>query len=73
MVIMQIKNHTNIVQQMYSKQRNEKIKNELIQKKTCLIRNLCSIKNPALIKQFAITELNMKKVALHQIKTVTNT
>ena len=70
-VFLHIRNHTNIVRELYRKQRNEKIRDELLQKKTTAIRTLYSLKNPSLIKQFAVEQLNMKKVAFDQIKTVT--
>jgi hypothetical protein len=70
MALLQIKNHTNIVRQLYRKQRNEKIKEDLVQKKAAMLRSLYALKNPAAIKQFATEELNMHNVSLHQIKTV---
>jgi hypothetical protein len=71
MILLQIKNHTNIVQLQYRKQRNEKIKEELSQKKAAALRSLYALKNPATIKKFATEELNMQKICLQQIKTVT--
>ena len=70
-VLLQIKHHTNVVRQLYRKQRNEKIKEELTQKKAAALRNLYTLKNPSSIKQFATEQLHMQKVALNQIKTVT--
>jgi hypothetical protein len=70
MVLLQIKNHTNIVQQQYRKQRNDKLKEELLQKKAAALRSLYALKNPTAIKQFATKELNMQTVCLQQIKTV---
>ena len=72
MVFLHIKKHANIVRQMYRKQRNEKIKEELMQKKSSTLRSLYTLKNPSSIKQFATEQLNMQKVCLHQIKTVTS-
>ena len=72
MVLLQIKNHTNVVQQQYRNQRNKKMKEELQQKKAATLRSLYALKNPASIKQFAIEKLAMQKIALNQIKTVTN-
>lgn len=69
-VFFHIHNHTNIVRQLYRKQRNEKIKEELLQKKATATRTLYTLKNPSSIKQFACEQLNMQKIALHQIKTV---
>ena len=70
-VFLHIHNHTNIVRQLYRKQRNEKMKEELLQKKAAAMRTLYTLKNPSSIKQFAAEQLNMQKIALNQIKTVT--
>jgi hypothetical protein len=70
--VLHIKNHTAIVRQLYQKQRNEKTKEALIQKRDGVLRNLYTLKNPSSIKQFATEQLNMHKVCLHQIKTVTS-
>jgi hypothetical protein len=72
MVILQIKKHTSMIGQLYQKQRNEKVKEELIQKKADVMRQLYTLKNPASIKQFAIHELHMQKIALNQIVTATH-
>jgi hypothetical protein len=67
---MQINNHARIVRQRYTKQRNEKIKKDLLAKKTAATRNLCVCKNHAYIKKYAITHLHMQPIALSQIKSV---
>jgi cell division protein FtsL len=72
MVLLQIQHHTNVVQQQYRKQRNDKLKEELLQKKAAALRSLYALKNPATIKQFATEELKMQTVSLQQIKTVSN-
>lgn len=59
------------MRQLYGKQRNEKLKEELLQKKASAMQALYILKNPAAIKQFATEQLNMQKIALSQIKTVT--
>ncbi len=69
-VFAHIQNHTNAVRQLYLKQRNEKMKEELLKKKATAIRMLYTLKNPATVKEFAVTQLNMQKIALHQIKMV---
>lgn len=69
MLILQIKKHTYMIGQLYQKQRNEKIKEELLQKKADTMRELYALANPAAIKQFAINQLHMQKVALNQITT----
>jgi hypothetical protein len=73
MILLQIKHHTNVVQELYRKQRNEKIKEELLQKKAAATRGLYALKNPTAIKQFVTEQLKMQKICLHQIKTVTKT
>lgn len=70
MVLLQIQHHTNVVRQQYRKQRNERLKEELVQKKATALRSLYALKNPAAIKQFATEELKMQKICLQQIKTV---
>jgi hypothetical protein len=70
MVLIHINNHTRIVRQQYAKQRNEKIKEDLLTQKSMNIRNLCSCKNHSEIKKYATTQLYMKPIALSQIKTV---
>ena len=69
-VFLHIHNNTNITRQLYRKQRNEKTKEELLQKKAAAIRTLYAMKNPSSIKQFATEQLAMQKIALNQIKTV---
>ena len=69
-VFLHIHNHTNIVRELYRKQRYEKIKEELLQKKAAALRTLYILKNPSTIKQFATEQLNMQKITINQIKTV---
>lgn len=70
MIILQIKKHTNMIGQLYQKQRNEKIKEELLNKKAAAMREFYELKNPTAIKKFAINELQMKKVELKQVISV---
>ncbi len=71
MIFLHIQNHTNIIRQLYRKQRNEKSIDVLKQKKAYALRTLYSFKNPVSIKEYAVSELHMQKIDLQQIKTVT--
>lgn len=68
MVFFHIQKHVNVVQELYRKQRNEKIKEECMAAKALLIKELCMYKNPLLIKNFAQQELHMQSIELKKIK-----
>ena len=67
-VFLQIHRHSLFIKVSYEKQRQEKIKTELAQKKQNLIHELYSLKDRGAIKKFAEAELGMHKVKLNQIK-----
>jgi len=70
MILIHINNHTRITRKQYEKQRNEKIKEELITQKSATIRSLCLSKNHSDIKKYAATHLHMKPIALSHINSV---
>lgn len=69
-IFLQIYKQSNFVKISYKKQRLEKEKETLIQKKDNLNQQLLEIKNPNLIKDYATKNLNMKKIGINQIKKV---
>lgn len=67
-IFLQIHKQSSFVELSYKKQKNEKVKQELLEKKNSLIQQWYLVQNRASIKQYAQQELGMKKIALHQIK-----
>ena len=71
-IVLLIYKQSKIIEISYQKQRNEKTKDRLFQKKSDLIQKLYEIKNHSKIKQYAAEELKMKKVGLSQIKKISD-
>lgn len=69
-IFLQIHKQSFIVQLTYEKQKNEKIKEELLEKKNQLTQQWYILQNRTSIKQYAEKELGMKKVAFKQIKNL---
>ena len=67
-IFLQIHKQSYLVELSYKKQKNEKIKQELVEKKNNLTQQWYMVQNRASIKKYAQEELGMKKIALHQIK-----
>lgn len=66
-----IHTQSRIIKLSYDKQKNEKTKNNLIQRKQELKQMLCATHNYGVVKQFAL-EKNMKQITLSQIKKIDN-
>lgn len=61
------------IKQSFAKQKNERLLENLLQKKQSLVNQLHVLKNHSTIKAFAQKKLHMKPVCLHQIKRVAQT
>jgi hypothetical protein len=70
MIMVHLHKYSMIIGHVYLQQRNEKIKEELVQKKAALLRQLYILKNPVVIKQFVIERLNMQNIALQKVKRI---
>ncbi len=71
-IFLQIYKQTYFVRLSYQKQRLEKERDEILQKKSLLTHQLYELKNPNSIKKFAIENLKMQKTKLNQIKKLSN-
>jgi hypothetical protein len=71
-ILLHIYNYSQIIEQQYKKQRLLKAKEELMQKKSFCIKQLYTLKNPSVIKQYASQELHMQKISLNQIRAVSD-
>lgn len=71
-IFLQIYKQSNFVKLSFEKQRIEKEKEQLLQKKDSITQQLYILKNPANIKEFATRNLKMQKVKLNQIKNFTD-
>jgi len=69
-IFLQIHKQSILVKLYYEKQRLEKEKEQLNQKKNNLTQQLYELKNPKNITQYAIDNLDMKKIKLNQIKKI---
>ena len=67
---MQIHKQSHIVKSYYSKQRLDKEKEELFQKKNLLTQQLYELKNPTNIMNYAIEKMDMQKIKLNQTKKI---
>lgn len=70
-IFLQIHKQSSLVKLYYEKQRLEKEKEQLIQKKNSLTQQLYELKDPNNIMKYCADKLNMKKVKLNQIKKIT--
>lgn len=64
--------NSNVVKQIYRKQHQEKLKEELLHKKQQLTHELYIIQQRSQIRKFAQEKLNMVDVSLNQIKKISN-
>jgi len=69
-VFVQIHQYSQTIKVSYQKQKNEKLKNSLEQKKQSLNNQLIALQNRAAVKQYAVNTLQMSPVNLNQIKKV---
>jgi hypothetical protein len=67
-ILLQIHKQSYVMQLSYQKQKKEKFKQELIEKKNTLTQQLQIVHNRSTIKKFAEKNLGMKKISLNQIK-----
>jgi cell division protein FtsL len=67
-IFLQIHKQSYLVELSYQKQKNEKIKQELVEKRNNLQQQWYVLQNRATIKNYAQEKLGMKKISLHQIK-----
>lgn len=67
-IFLQIYKQSNFVKLSYKKQRLEKEKELLIQKKDNLNHKMLELKNPNAVKKFVIQNLNMKKIGINQVR-----
>lgn len=70
LVVLQIYKHSNRITLMYTRQKNEAHKNQLVLKRQELTQKLYALQDRASIKEFAERELHMQPVQLSQIKKV---
>lgn len=70
LVVLQINKHSNRIQLLYEKQKNESIRARLRVKQQELIQQLYALKDRAAVKEYARTHLHMKPVQLSQIKKI---
>jgi len=67
-IFLQIYKQSNFVKLSYKKQRLEKEKDLLIQKRDNLNQKLLELKNPNAVKNAVIRDLNMKRVGINQVR-----
>ncbi|MDR3647112.1 MAG: hypothetical protein P4L22_06235 [Candidatus Babeliales bacterium] len=67
-IFLQIYKQSNFVKLSYKKQRLEKEKDLLIQKRDNLNQKFLELKNPNAVKNAVIKDLNMKRVGINQVK-----
>jgi len=69
-IFVQIHKYSQVVKQSYRKQKNEKQRNELLQKKETLTTQFYELKSRQNVKTFAERELEMRPIAMNQIKKI---
>lgn len=67
-IFLQIYKQSNFVKLSYKKQRLEKEKDLLIQKKDNLNQKFLELKNPNLVKNSVTQNMKMKKIGINQIR-----
>ncbi len=67
-IFLQIHKQSYVIELSYQKQKNEKLKQELTDKKNGLTQELHMVQNRSNIKKYAESSLGMKKISLSQIK-----
>lgn len=68
MMVLQIHKHSNRMQLLYTRQKNETFLNQLLLKRQELTQCLCALNDRVAIKKFAEEELHMTPIQLSQIK-----
>lgn len=66
-IFLQIHKQSTLIELSYQKQKQEKLKQELINKKNELKRTLCLLQDPETVRAYAQVA-GMKKISLSQIK-----
>ena len=69
-LVLHINKHSQLIKLSYAKQQCEQERDALTQKKQSLLQQLYALKSPESIKNFARTKLQMKDLALSQIKKI---
>jgi len=69
-VFLQIYKYSQWAQETYFKQQQEKRKGELVKKRELLLKELCTLKDPVIIKKYAAEKLGMQKIRLNQVKSI---
>lgn len=64
--------NSNVVKQLYRKQHQEKIKEDLLHKKQQLMHQLYALQQRTHVRKFAQENLAMVDVSLNQIKKIAN-
>lgn len=67
-IILQIHKQSSFIKLSYEKQRLEKEQRELIALQNTLNERLSKLQDPEAIKKYALNKLNMKHIALNQIR-----
>ena len=70
-IFLYIHKQSTIIQLSFAKQRNEKIKEDLVLQKNKLEQQLQTMNNKSAIKEYASEKLHMKKINLKQINVIT--
>jgi len=71
-VFLQIHQYSQMIKVSYKKQKNEKLKSSLAQRKQELTHQLYALHNKSGIKEFAINELKLEPINLNQIKKLSD-
>jgi cell division protein FtsB len=69
-VFLIIYKHQLRIQLLYEKQKQEALYAQLVEKKDHLTQQLCALKDKKAVKTYAHMALNMKPIALNQIKKI---
>lgn len=67
-VFLQIHQYSHLINNSYQKQKTEKMKEQLLQKKQALTHQLYALHNKTAIKNFAQNQLKMEPIDMQQIK-----
>jgi hypothetical protein len=67
-VVLQIHKHSQFIKQSYRKQKNEQLRNKLLQEKQSLVHQWYALHNQDQIKEYAQKKLGMIAINLQQIK-----
>lgn len=67
-VFLQIHQYSQIINISYQKQKTEKLKQQLVQKKQSLTHQLYALQNKTAVQKFAQSNLHMQPIDIAQIK-----